>query len=108
MITGVKNGNRAADVLADRKSCQLVTLAIISKLQHTIKFSKMPLRRRRIVWFKATSCLLGSFRIHNILPIHHNSFDKTTTLMAEDVAMTSTTHNGTETKTLSYHIKDPK
>ena len=108
MISGVKNGNRASDVLSDRKSRQPVTFEVMSKLQHSIKSSKMDLRRKRLVWFAATSCLLGSFRIHEVLPESRNSFDKTTTLMTEDVVKVETLHGGESTKTLTYHIKDPK
>ena len=68
----------------------------------------MTLRRKRLVWFTATSCLLGSFRIHEVLPVHRYTYDKTTTLMSEDVKKTTTVREGTTVKTLSYHIKDPK
>ena len=68
----------------------------------------MDLRRKRLVWFAATSCLLGSFRIHEVLPESRHSYDKTTTLMSEDVVKVETIHEGESTKTLSYHIKDPK
>ena len=85
-----------------------VTLDIMSKLQHAIKHTNLLLRQKRIVWFTATLCLLGSFRIHKVLPVHSHLFDKTTTLAAEDVTLTSSTHDGTETCTLSYHTKDPK
>ena len=108
MITGVKNGNHAADVLSDRRSRQPVTFKIMSKLQLAIKTSRMDLRRKRLVWFAATSCLLGSFRIHEVLPERRHTYDKTTTLMAEDVKKVVTTHEGDTTKTLSYHIKNPK
>ena len=33
MIVGVKNGDKAADVLSDRKSRQPVTMDVMSKLQ---------------------------------------------------------------------------
>ena len=108
MIVGVKNGDRAADVLSDRKSRQPVTMDVMSKLQQSIKASNMPLRRKRLIWFTATSCLLGSFRIHEVLPVHRYSFDKTTTLMSEDVVKTTTVCEDKTVKTLSYHIKDPK
>ena len=108
MITGVKNGNRASDVLSDRKSRQPVTFKIMSKLQLSIKSSRMDLRRKRLVWFAATSCLLGSFRIHEVLPERRQSYDRTTTLMTEDVVKVETLHEGNTTKTLSYHIKNPK
>ena len=108
MITGVKNGNHAADVLSDRRSRQPVTFKIMSKLQLAIKTSRMDLRRKRLVWFAATSCLLGSFRIHEVLPEKRHTYDKTTTLMSEDVKKVETIHEGDTTKTLSYHIKNPK
>ena len=108
MIVGVKKGNRAADVLSDRKSRQPVTMDVMSKLQQSIKASEMTMRHKRLVWFAATSCLIGSFRVHEVLPVHRHSYDKATTLMAEDVIKTTTSHKGITTKTLSYHIKDPK
>ena len=108
IIVGVKNKDKAADVLSDRKSRQPVTMDVMSKLQQSIKSNDMSLRRKRLVWFTATSCLLGSFRVHEVLPVHHYSYDKTTTLMYEDVQKTTTVHEGVTTKTLSYHIKDPK
>ena len=85
-----------------------MTFEIMSKLQQSIKSSRMDLRRKRLVWFAATSCLLGSFRIHEVLPERRHSYDKTTTLMTEDVAKIETLHEGSTTKTLSYHIKNPK
>ena len=108
MITGVKNGNQAADVLSDRKSRQPVTFEIMSKLQQSIKSSRMVLRRKILVWLAAMSCLLGSFRIHKVLPERRHSYDKTTTLMTEDVTKIETLREGGTTKTLLYHIKNPK
>ena len=60
------------------------------------------------MWFASTSCLLGSFRVHEILPENRHTYDRTTTLMTEDVVKTETSHEGSTTKTLLYHIKDPK
>ena len=80
----------------------------MSKLQQSIKSSEMDLRRKRLVWLAATSCLLGSFRVHEVLPEKRHSYDKTTTLMTEDVVKVETSHEGVTKKTLSYHIKDPK
>ena len=108
MIVGVKNGNPAADVLSDRKSRQPVTIDVMLRLQQSIKSSEMTLRQKRLVWLAATSCLLGSFRVHKVLPEQRHSYDKTTTLMTEDVVKTTMSHEGVTTKTLLYHIKDPK
>ena len=85
MIAGVKNGNCATDVLSDRKSRQPVTIEVMSKLQQSIKSSGMDLRRKRLVWFTSTSCLLGFFRVHKVLSEKCHAYDKTTTLMTEDV-----------------------
>ena len=98
MITGIKNGNQAADVLSDRKSHQPVKIEVMSKLQQSIKSSGMDLRRKRLVWLAATSCLLGLFRVHKVLPEKRHSYDKTTTLMTEDVVKTETSHEGVTTK----------
>ena len=80
----------------------------MSKLQQSIKSSGMDLRRKRLVWLAATSCLLDLFRVHEVLPEQRHSYEKTTTLMRDDVVKTETFHEGVRTKTLSYHIKDPK
>ena len=80
----------------------------MSKLQQSIKSSGMDLRRKRLVWLAATSCLLGLFRVHEVLPKQRHSYEKTTTIMRDDVVKTETFHEGVRTKTLSYHIKDSK
>ena len=82
-------------MISDRKLRQPVTINIMSKLQHSIKASNMTLRQKRLVWFTATLCLLGSFRVYEVLPVHRYTYDKTTTLMSEDVKKTTTVRKGT-------------
>ena len=108
MINGIKNNDRATDVLVNKKARQPVTLEIMLKLQYTINHSKLQLSNKRLIWFAATYCLLGSFRIHKVLPVFRHSFDMTTTLMAEDLTLTTTTNGTRSVRTLTYNVRNSK
>ena len=51
---------------------------------------------------------MGSFRIHEVLPKEQNAFDKSITLMQEDVKFTHLKSNGTMTRAVTLHLKNPK
>ena len=108
LIKGVKNGDQIRDVLQNKQSRQPITIGIMAKLREAIHGSRIPLRRKRLIWFTATTCLLGSFRIHEILPKEQNSFDKSVTLMTQDVSLTQLRSKGVMTKAIAVHLKNPK
>ena len=108
MIKGVKNGDQIRDMITNRQTRQPVTVGIMAKLKEAIHNSKMPIHKKRLVWFTATTCLLGSFRIHEVLPKDQNTFDKSITLLENDVKFTSLKSNGKLTNAVTLHLKNPK
>ena len=68
----------------------------------------MPIHHKRLIWFTATTCLLGLFRIHEVLPKEQNTFDKSITLMRKDVKFTHLKSNGTMMRAVMLHLKNPK
>ena len=68
MIKEVKNGDEIRDMIQNKQPCQPITIGIMAKLKESVHNAKIPLHRKRLVWFTATMCLLGSFRIHEVLP----------------------------------------
>ena len=68
MIKGIKKGDQIRDLVQNKQSCQSVTVGIMAKLKESLHNAKMPTHKKRLIWFTATTCLLGSFRIHEVLP----------------------------------------
>ena len=108
MIKGVKNGDQIKDVIQNKQPRQPVTVGIMAKLKESIHNAQIPLHRKRLIWFTATICLLSSFRIHEVLPKEQNTIDKSKTLMQEDVKFTHIKSNGTMTRAVTLHLKNPK
>ena len=108
MIKGVKNGDQIRDMIQNKHPRQPVTVGIMAKLKESIHNAKMPMHHKRLIWFTATTCLLGSFRIHEVLPREQNAFDKSITLMEGDVKFTSLKSNGIMTRAVTLHLKNPK
>ena len=55
-------------MIPNKQPCQPVTVGIMAKLKESIHNAKIPIHHKRLIWFTATTCLLGSFRIHEVLP----------------------------------------
>ena len=72
MIKGIKNGDPIRDLIQNKQSRQPVTVGIMAKLRESLHNAKTPIRKKRLIWFTATTCLLGSFRIHEVLPKEQN------------------------------------
>ena len=108
MIKGVKNGDQIRDMIQNTQHCQPVAVGIMAKLRELIHNAKIPLNHKRLIWFMATTCLLSSFQIHKVLPKERNSFDKSITLMREDFKFTHLKSNGTMTRAVTLHLKNPK
>ena len=108
MIKGVKNGDQIKDMIQNKHPRQPVTVGIMAKLKESIHNAKMPIHHKRLIWFTATTCLLGSFRVHEVLPKEQNTFDKSITLMQGDIKFTSLKSNGKMTKAVTLHLKNPK
>ena len=68
----------------------------------------MPTHKKRLIWFTATTCLLGSFCIHEVLPKEQNTFDKSITLMRDDVKFTHLKSSGKTTRAITLLLKNPK
>ena len=85
-----------------------MTIGIMAKLKESIHNAKIPLHRKRLVWLTATTCLLGSFCIHEVLPKEQNWFDRSVTLMQGDVKITQLKSNGVMTRAVTVHLKNPK
>ena len=88
MIKGIKKGDQIRDMIQNKQPRQPVTVGIMAKLKESIHNAKIPIHHKRLIWFTATTCLLGSFRIHEVLPKEQNAFVKSITLMQEDVKFT--------------------
>ena len=108
MIKGVKNGDQIRDMIQNKQPRQPITIGIMAKLKESVHNSKIPLHRKRLIWFTATTCLLGSFRIHEVLPKEQNSFDRSVTLMQKDVKLTQLKSNGVMTRAITVHLKNQK
>ena len=108
MIKGVKNGDQIRDMIQNKHPRQPVTVGIMAKLKESIYNAKMPIHHKRLIWFTATTCLLGSFRVHEVLPKQQNTFDKSITLMQGDVKFTSLKSNGVMTRAVTLRLKNPK
>ena len=80
----------------------------MAKLKESLHNAKIPLHKKRLIWFTATTCLLGSFRIHEVLPKEQNSYDKSTTLMRDDVKFTHLKSGGKMTRAVTLLLKNPK
>ena len=108
MIKGIKNGDHIKDLIQNKQPCQPVTIGIMAKLKESIHNAKIPIHQKKLIWFTATTCLLGSFRIHEVLPKERNTFDKSITLMRNDVKFTHLKSNGTMTRAVTLHLKNQK
>ena len=108
MIKGVKNGDQIKDMIQNKHPRQPVTVGIMAKLKESIHNAKMPTQHKRLIWFAATTCLLGSFRVHEVLPKEQHTYDKSITLMQGDIKFTSLKSNGKMTNAVTIHLKNPK
>ena len=68
MIKGINEGDQIRDMIPNKQPCQPVTVGIMAKLKESIHNAKIPIHHKRLIWFTATTCLLGSFGIHEVLP----------------------------------------
>ena len=106
------------DMIQNKQTRQPITIGIMAKLKESIHSSKIPLRRKRLIWFTATTCLLGLFRIHEVLPKEQDSFDRSITLMQQDEPWCHDQGNNSEpkesergqieTQGLSRHIRNSR
>ena len=108
MIKGIKNGDQIRDLAENRQTRQPVTVSIMAKLKESLHKAKIPVHKKRLIWFTATTCLLGSFRIHEVLPKEQNSYDKSITLMRDDVKFTHLKSGGKMTRAVTLLLKNPK
>ena len=108
MIKGIKNGDQIRDLIQNKQPRQPVRIGIMAKLKESPHNAKMPTNKKRLIWFTATTCLLGSFRIHEVLPKEQNTFDKSITLMKDDVKFTHLKSSGKMTRAVRLHLKTQK
>ena len=103
------------DMIQNKQTRQPITIGIMAKLKGSIHSSKIPLQRKRLIWFAATTCLVVVvvvvvllFRIHKVLPKEQNLFDRSITLKQQDVKLTHIKSNGVMNRAITVHLKNPK
>ena len=114
LIKRVKNGDQIKDMIQNKQTRQPITIEIMAKLKGSIHSSKIPLQRKRLIWFAATTCLVFVvvvvllFRIHKVLPKEQNLFDRSITLKQQDAKLTHIKSNGVMNRAITVHLKNPK
>jgi hypothetical protein len=118
---GVFPGNLKPDILdsiirgmehEDALKVKVPRLAMVTSVMKLLKYaltnSSIPHDIKRGLWAVSTMAFRGSFRIHEILSKHGQSYDPTTTLLGCDVRIEEHVIDGVKETVMKIFLKNPK
>jgi len=104
VLKGHENMERTSRKERDKKTRQAMSTKDMKRIKRRLKKSRMSKEEKCLVWCVCTVAFHGVFRIHEILSINQATFDKSTTLLTEDVTLAGKTGR----RMLSIQLKCPK
>jgi hypothetical protein len=108
VITGAQNRDQLAKRLSGKGERLPVTIEMMTAIKRNLKGMRLPKSKKRLIWLTACLCWAGAFRIHEVLAREELSYDKTTTLMHQDLKLSMIMVDGENIDTLRVHLKHPK
>jgi hypothetical protein len=108
VITGAQNRDQLAKRLSGKGERLPVTIEMMGMIKRNLKEMRMPKSKKRLIWLTACLCWAGAFRIHEVLSREELSYDKTTTLLHQDLRLSTVRVDGKIIGSLRVHLKHPK
>ena len=108
MVTGFKQRDLLHDKLTGRVGRAPITIHLMRVIRSRLRRSGWPMWKKRLVWLVSAFAFNGSFRIHELLSRSSEEFDPTSTLLGEDVKISSSMVGGVLVRSVRVHLKAPK
>ena len=85
-----------------------MTVELMYKLKISLRDSRFPKSRRRIIWVASTLCWSGALRVHEILSRETTKFDPKTTMKTTAIKLARAKVEGKEVDVLQVYLAHPK
>ena len=108
ILKGGKIKDSVQKKLEGKKPRLAVTMNWLLLIRALLKKSMFSQKKKKLIWSICTIAYWGSFRIHELLSRKTTNFDVQTTLLRENVTLSTAKHEGVDKEFLSIHLKHPK
>jgi hypothetical protein len=108
VLTGLEQEENVEKRLKGKADRMAVTVSVLKLIKHELRKKNWTIAKKRLIWAVCLVAFHGSFRIHELLSKQSLEFDRTSTLMGQDIKVENWAENNSQTKVLKVLLKSPK
>ena len=110
IVRGLKQRDLVHDKINGKTGRLPVTMDVLTKIRVFIRKSGWSIDKKRLVWCVCCLAFNGSFRVHELLSRDTASYDPTSTLLRQNVAITTCCDagSGEVSEVIQIYLKSPK